>query len=149
MTLLYAAMGFWYDAVAANMWFFVALYGLTFFFSNFGPNATTYLLPTQVFAVEHRTTYHGYAAAAGKAGAIVGSFFFKFLVDAAGVDATLYVCALTSLLGLVATVVFIREPAKEAPDVAKQLAEEETYLVPGPDGISRVSFGSISQLSST
>eukprot|EP00762_Andalucia_godoyi_P002089 ANDGO_02579.mRNA.1 putative inorganic phosphate transporter 1-6 len=109
-TLIYLAMGFFYSAVSSNMSLFISLYGLSFFFSNFGPNATTYLIPTQVFSAQHRTAYHGYAAAAGKVGAIVGSFSFKILLDAIGVEVTLYICGLVSFAGLVSTIVFIRRP---------------------------------------
>jgi hypothetical protein len=49
------------------------IYGLTFFFSNFGPNATTYIVPGEVFPTEIRATCHGISSAAGKLGAIVGN----------------------------------------------------------------------------
>ena len=34
---------------------FVALYALTFFFANFGPNATTYILPSELFPARYIT----------------------------------------------------------------------------------------------
>ncbi|KAF6156164.1 hypothetical protein GIB67_024134 [Kingdonia uniflora] len=46
----------------ANHIGFVVMYALTFFFANFGPNATC----------------HGISAAAGKAGAMVGAFGFLY-----------------------------------------------------------------------
>jgi hypothetical protein len=45
--------------------------GLTFFFSNFGPNTTTYVVPGEIFPTAIRATCHGLSAAAGKLGAIV------------------------------------------------------------------------------
>lgn len=39
---------------------------------NLGPNATTYLIPAEVFPTRLRTTGHGFAAACGKLGAAVG-----------------------------------------------------------------------------
>ena len=55
---------------------FVALCALTFFFSNFGPNTTTFIVPAELFPA--RSTCHGISAAAGKAGAIVGAFGFLY-----------------------------------------------------------------------
>ncbi|CAI9775977.1 unnamed protein product [Fraxinus pennsylvanica] len=57
---------------------FVVIYLLTFFFSNFGPNATTFVVPAEIFPARLRSTCHGISAAAGKAGAIVGAFGFLY-----------------------------------------------------------------------
>ncbi|KAL9225190.1 hypothetical protein vseg_001140 [Gypsophila vaccaria] len=58
---------------------FVIMYGLTFFFANFGPNATTFIVPAEIFPARLRSTCHGISAAAGKAGAIIGAFGFVYL----------------------------------------------------------------------
>ncbi|KAJ7547049.1 hypothetical protein O6H91_08G066600 [Diphasiastrum complanatum] len=57
---------------------FIILYSLTFFFSNFGPNATTFIVPAELFPARLRSTCHGISAASGKAGAIVGAFGFLY-----------------------------------------------------------------------
>ncbi|XP_065864478.1 probable inorganic phosphate transporter 1-3 [Euphorbia lathyris] len=57
---------------------FVAMYSLTFFFANFGPNATTFVVPAEIFPARLRSTCHGISAAAGKAGAIIGAFGFLY-----------------------------------------------------------------------
>lgn len=57
---------------------FVVMYSLTFFFANFGPNATTFVVPAEIFPARLRSTCHGISAAAGKAGAIVGAFGFLY-----------------------------------------------------------------------
>ena len=57
---------------------FVTIYALTFFFSNFGPNSTTFVLPGELFPTAWKATGHGIAAASGKAGAIVGAFGFLY-----------------------------------------------------------------------
>ena len=69
---------------------FVVMYSLTFFFANFGPNATTFIVPAEIFPARLRSTCHGISAAAGKAGAIVGAFGFLYAAqsqDKAKVDA--------------------------------------------------------------
>ncbi|XP_004147179.1 probable inorganic phosphate transporter 1-3 [Cucumis sativus] len=57
---------------------FVVMYSLTFFFANFGPNSTTFIVPAEIFPARLRSTCHGISAAAGKAGAIVGAFGFLY-----------------------------------------------------------------------
>ncbi|KAL8486625.1 hypothetical protein ACS0TY_023352 [Phlomoides rotata] len=57
---------------------FVILYSLTFFFANFGPNATTFIVPAEIFPARLRSTCHGISAAAGKTGAIIGAFGFLY-----------------------------------------------------------------------
>jgi nucleotide-binding universal stress UspA family protein len=48
---------------------FVILFGASYFFTEFGPNMTTFVYPAEIFPVEVRTTGHGISAAAGKLGA--------------------------------------------------------------------------------
>ncbi|KAG0553611.1 hypothetical protein KC19_12G025300 [Ceratodon purpureus] len=57
---------------------FIVLYAFTFFFANFGPNSTTFIVPAELFPARFRSTCHGISAAAGKAGAIIGSFGFLY-----------------------------------------------------------------------
>ncbi|KAL3532361.1 hypothetical protein ACH5RR_005882 [Cinchona calisaya] len=64
---------------AGNHLGFLVLYALTFFFANFGPNATTFIVPAEIFPARLRATCHGISAAAGKLGAIVGAFGFLYL----------------------------------------------------------------------
>ncbi|KAL9243001.1 hypothetical protein vseg_016943 [Gypsophila vaccaria] len=60
---------------------FVIFYALTFFFANFGPNATTFVVPAEIFPARLRSTCHGISAAWGKAGAIIGAFGFLYLAQ--------------------------------------------------------------------
>ena len=55
---------------------FVALYCLANFFTNFGPNVTTFIIPGEIFPTRYRSTAHGIAAACGKLGAIVSQIIF-------------------------------------------------------------------------
>ncbi|XXG57447.1 hypothetical protein AAC387_Pa03g4594 [Persea americana] len=61
-----------------NTWFFI-LYGLTFFFSNFGPYTTTFIVPAVLFPARFRSTCHGVAGAIGKVGAIIGLVEFLWI----------------------------------------------------------------------
>ena len=57
---------------------FVVLYAFTFFFSNFGPNTTTFIVPAEIFPARLRSTCRGISAAIGKIGAIAGSLGFSY-----------------------------------------------------------------------
>ncbi|GMH27979.1 hypothetical protein Nepgr_029822 [Nepenthes gracilis] len=95
---------------------FVIMYALTFFFANFGPNATTFVVPAEIFPARLRSTCHGISAAAGKAGAIVGAFGFLYLAQnqdpkktdkgygpGIGVKNSLIVLGVVNLAGLLCT----------------------------------------------
>lgn len=83
MTVFMFALAIPYDhwTTPGNHIGFVVMYGLTFFFANFGPNATTFVVPAEIFPARLRSTCHGVSAAAGKAGAIVGAFGFLYLAQ--------------------------------------------------------------------
>merc|ERR1712072_1552178 len=83
------------------------IYGLTFFFSNFGPNSTTFALPAECFPPHVRTTLDGFSAAMGKLGATLGSSAFKPLDDATSLSFTMVVCAAVSVLGFALTWLFV------------------------------------------
>ena len=72
-----------------------ALYFLSSFFGQFGPNATTWLLPGEVFPTDIRATCHGISAATGKVGALVAGIWFAYLTNAG----KFYVAAFFNLVG--------------------------------------------------
>ena len=82
---------------------FLMIYGLSFFFTEFGPNATTFVYPSELFPVRVRTTGHGIAAAMGKVGGFVGVFLFPYLMHWKHLLAAESAAAIVSLLGLVVT----------------------------------------------
>jgi PHS family inorganic phosphate transporter-like MFS transporter len=115
---------------------FVIVYGLTYFFANFGPNSTTFLMPVEAFPTRIRTTAHGISAAMGKLGATAGSYgllsmWYSYCKSAPtsgdcstvsttsssiaqselanGAIAVMAVCAGISLVGNVMTALFVKE----------------------------------------
>ncbi|KAK6939119.1 Major facilitator, sugar transporter-like [Dillenia turbinata] len=56
---------------------FMALFGFTLFFANFGPNTTTFIVPAELFPARFRTTCHGISGAFGKLGALIGLLVFS------------------------------------------------------------------------
>ncbi len=90
---------------------FIVVYGLSYFFSEFGPNTTTFVLPAELFPTGVRTTGHGVSAGVAKLGAFLGVFMFPILESAAGLRGSLAVTASASLAGLLLTMV-LPEPAR-------------------------------------
>lgn len=88
---------------------FLALYSVSYFFTEFGPNATTFIYPTELFPVRGRTTGHGIASAAGKIGAFAGVFLFPFLMHSHGLMAAELAAAIVSLLGIFLTLLLLPE----------------------------------------
>ena len=89
--------------------FFVVVYGISYFFTEFGPNSTTFVYPAELFPVETRTTGHGIASAAGKVGAFIGVFLFPIFMSHGGLRLAEGVAALVSLLGLAVTLFMLPE----------------------------------------
>lgn len=80
------------------------VFGLTFFFTNFGPNTTTFIIPSEIYPSAVRATCHGISAAAGKFGAIIGAAGFPPCINALGLDGVMYICAAIAVAGLIVTV---------------------------------------------
>ncbi len=99
----------------------LALYGIAQFFTNVGPNVTTFIIPTEVFPTRFRTTGHGIAAGSGKLGATIAALSIPLLfpiTNSSLSTAVKYVVMSNLLLALVAvaivgiifTAFFIKEP---------------------------------------
>jgi MFS family permease len=89
---------------------FLLVYGISYFFTEFGPNVTTFVLPGELYPVSVRATGHGISAGVGKFGAFIGVFLFPVLQSSLGLRSTLLLTAGVSVLGLLLTLV-LPEPA--------------------------------------
>jgi MFS transporter, PHS family, inorganic phosphate transporter len=82
---------------------FLLVYGVSYFFTEFGPNMTTFVIPSEVFPVTMRATGHGISAGIGKLGAFIGVFLFPLLQTSLGLHGTLLLTAGVSVLGCALT----------------------------------------------
>jgi PHS family inorganic phosphate transporter-like MFS transporter len=128
MALLYAAVSYFAMTKGTSITgflipssFALALYALTFFFIDFGPNTTTFVVPAEVYPTKHRTTGHGISAAAGKLGAALTTFYFPALLLNIGVKGILEMLAVVSIVGALLTL-GLKEPNKLT---LEQVAREE------------------------
>ncbi|XP_010262308.1 PREDICTED: inorganic phosphate transporter 1-4-like [Nelumbo nucifera] len=133
---------------------FVIVYSLTFFFANFGPNATTFIVPAEIFPARLRSTCHGISAAAGKAGAIVGAFGFlyaaqsrdKTKTDAGyppgiGVKNSLIMLGVINFGGMLFTLLVPEAKGKSLEELSGEYEEEaepSTELQPGHNNNSTI-----------
>jgi MFS transporter, PHS family, inorganic phosphate transporter len=86
------------------------LYSLTFFFANYGPNTTTFILPSLVFSPECRSTLNGLAAAGGKSGALAGATLFAPAADTWGDATVMFICSAVAVVAFVMTQLFVQIP---------------------------------------
>ncbi|KAK0521417.1 hypothetical protein OC834_006674 [Tilletia horrida] len=96
--------------------FFVVFVFLQLFF-NFGANATTFIIPAEVFPTRVRGTAHGISAASGKCGAILASLLFPHLSKTSfGYSGVFWVMFGISVFAFFITLIFTRETKGFDPD---------------------------------
>ena len=110
MAVAFSALGV-IPRLTATVAPFLLVFGLSYFFVEFGPNTTTFVLPSEVFPVSMRTTGHGIAAGVGKFGAFIGVFLVPQLQRHIGLRGMLLVAAGASVLGFTLSLV-LPEPAR-------------------------------------
>jgi PHS family inorganic phosphate transporter-like MFS transporter len=78
----------------------LALYGMAQFFTNVGPNVTTFIIPAEVFPTKYRTTGHGIAAGSGKLGAALATFLIPiyFPITSSALSAAAKFAIMSNLL---------------------------------------------------
>jgi MFS family permease len=86
---------------------FVFLYCLATFFYQFGPNATTFLIPAEVYATPVRARCHGLSAMSGKIGALVGEQGIAQMLDKVGLSPMFYVMGSVSIAGAALTIFMV------------------------------------------
>jgi PHS family inorganic phosphate transporter-like MFS transporter len=108
MALSFAAMAA-IPGIEKLIYPFLIVYGISYFFTEFGPNATTFVYPAELFPVAGRTTGHGVASATGKLGGFIGVFLFPILLSSGGLLAAESMAAAVSVLGILVTVFMLPE----------------------------------------
>ena len=82
---------------------FQAMYFLSSFFNQFGPNAVTFLVAAEVYPTPIRATAHGFSAACGKLGALTAAVLYNYI----GPQTRFYVVPWFGLAGMVLTLLFL------------------------------------------
>lgn len=79
--ILFIVPAFHYDYYTSkeHIHAFQAMYFLSSFFNQFGPNSVTFLVAAEVFPTPIRATAHGISAAAGKLGALLAAVMYNYI----------------------------------------------------------------------
>jgi MFS transporter, PHS family, inorganic phosphate transporter len=101
---------------------FLLVYGVSYFFTEFGPNMTTFVMPSEPYPVAMRATGHGISAGIGKLGAFIGVFLFPVLSSSFGLRGTLLLTAGVSVLRMALTFVLARAGPPQPGRHARRLA---------------------------
>ncbi len=97
---------------------FLLVYGVSYFFTEFGPNMTTFVMPSELYPVTMRATGHGISAGVGKFGAFIGVFLFPLLQTSLGLRGTLLLTAGVAVLGFALTLVLPEPAGRSLEDMA-------------------------------
>lgn len=82
---------------------FQAMYFISSFFNQFGPNSVTFLIAGEVFPTPIRATAHGFSACLGKAGALLASVLYNYIDN----QTKFYVVPWFGLAGMLLTLIFL------------------------------------------
>lgn len=78
-------------------------------FFNFGPNATTFIVPGELYPSRVRGFAHGVSAATGKLGAILSGVLFNYLSTKIGIPNVLWIFFACNILGAISTFFLVPE----------------------------------------
>ena len=92
-----------YYTSPAHIKAFQAMYFLSSFFNQFGPNCVTFLVAAEVYPTPVRATAHGFSAAVGKLGALTAAILYNYI----SVQERFYVVPWFGLVGMFLTLVFL------------------------------------------
>ena len=82
---------------------FQAMYFLSSFFNQFGPNSVTFLVAAEVYPTPIRATAHGFSAAVGKLGALTAAIMYNYITT----QQVFYVVPWFGLAGALVTYLFL------------------------------------------
>ncbi|NMP21349.1 MFS transporter [Sulfobacillus harzensis] len=92
---------------------FLLVFGASYFFAEFGPNTTTFVMASEVYPTSVRTTGHGISAGVAKVGAFIGVFVFPVLESTLKLSGTLLITFLFAVAGFLLTLV-LPEPSQQS-----------------------------------
>lgn len=121
-------MGTTYDHISDTWLFF--LFCVMTFGINSGPSVTTFVLPSETFPAEVRSTFNGLSAAMGKTGATMATFLDYYVYEAWGIQYNFYLYASVAVLGSIITYFFVEDIDSERLNRRKNpLASDESKAI--------------------
>jgi MFS family permease len=127
------------DIYGDPLWMVLLGYAVFNLLINAGPNSTTFLVPAEAYPTHLRATGHGFAAAAGKFGAVLGVFLLPNLKEAVGQTSTVIIMGCVGIAGFLLT----QFVGFETRDVSITETEHvEPVVLPAPVETTPASTGS-------
>ncbi|KAI1329564.1 major facilitator superfamily domain-containing protein [Xylariaceae sp. FL0255] len=103
ITFIIPAFKFDYFSSKAGAHGFQALYFLSSFFNQFGPNCVTFLVAAEVYPTQVRATAHGFSAMIGKSGALLAAVLYNYISN----QTKFYVVPWFGLAGVIITAIWL------------------------------------------
>ncbi|MEM3827215.1 MAG: MFS transporter [Candidatus Micrarchaeaceae archaeon] len=100
--------------LSSSILLFFFVYGLTFLFTNYGPNTTTYVYPAELYPTNLRARGHGIAALSGKFGAAISALLFPLLLQSIGKFGLLFMLGVIAFAGVVVTLLLLPETKRKS-----------------------------------
>ena len=99
---------------------FLLLFGGSYFFAEFGPNTTTFVMAAECYPTSVRTTGHGLSAGIAKLGAfLVGVYLFPQISHAFGLAGALKFAGGMALVGTLLTLVLPEPSRRSLEDISR------------------------------
>lgn len=111
--------------------YFMLLYGLSYFFIEFGPNVTTFIYPPEVFPVSVRGLGTGVSAAGGKTGAFIGTVANVIILATVGEIFLMKLLSVLAVIGLIMTILLLPEPKQRD---MEEVSGEMKYIAKPSEG---------------
>ncbi|KAI6093884.1 MFS general substrate transporter [Hypoxylon rubiginosum] len=120
------AFNYEYYTSEAGVHAFQAMYFLSSFFNQFGPNSVTFLVAGEVYPTQIRASAHGFSAMIGKAGALLAAILYNYISD----QNKFYVVPWFGLAGMLITLIWL--PDTTGLDLKEQERRWQ-YILEGRD----------------
>ena len=98
---------------------FLILFGVSYFFAEFGPNTTTFVSAAEHFPTAVRSTAHGIASGFAKIGAFIGVFLFPVIQRDLGTAGALDLSAGFSLVGMLLTLLVPEAAGRSLDEISR------------------------------
>ncbi len=111
-----------FPEIKQNFTLFLTLYGVSYFFTEFGPNTTTFVIPSELFPTEYRATGHGFSAGIAKVGAFLGVLLFPMIIHSFGTSGTFVFVSLFAFAGMVITLTLPESKGKSLEKISEEIS---------------------------
>ncbi len=109
---------------------FLLLFGASYFFAEFGPNTTTFVMAAECYPTSVRTTGHGLSAGIAKLGAFIGVYMFPEITRAFGLAGALEFAAGMAAAGTLLTLLLPETSRRSLEDISEEGRGGLERLVP-------------------